>query len=86
MQNYEKPEACKPRKISSIKSLNEELAENKKIEVRQIKYLNNIVEKDHRFIKRRSKPMLDSKAFSLLQLQSQELEILKLFREDKLPE
>lgn len=31
--------------------------------VRQIKYLNNIVEQDHRFIKRITKPMLGFKAF-----------------------
>ena len=31
--------------------------------VRQIKYLNNIVEADHRFIKKIAKPMLGFKAF-----------------------
>ncbi|BET37165.1 hypothetical protein wNi1_11220 [Wolbachia pipientis] len=29
----------------------------------QIKYLNNIVEQDHRFIKKRIKPMLGFKSF-----------------------
>ena len=33
------------------------------IEVRQIKYLNNIVEQDHRFIKRIVRPMLNFKSF-----------------------
>jgi putative transposase len=33
------------------------------ITVRQIKYLNNIVEQDHRFVKRITKPMLGFKAF-----------------------
>ncbi len=33
------------------------------IEVRQIKYLNNIVEQDHRAIKRLTKPMLNFKSF-----------------------
>jgi putative transposase len=33
------------------------------IEVRQIKYLNNIVEQDHRAIKRVTKPMLNFKSF-----------------------
>jgi len=28
------------------------------IEIRQIKYLNNVVEQDHRFIKRITRPML----------------------------
>ena len=31
--------------------------------VRQIKYLNNIVEQDHRFIKKITKPMKGFKAF-----------------------
>ena len=33
------------------------------IEVRQIKYLNNIVEQDHRAVKRNTKPMLGFKSF-----------------------
>ncbi len=33
------------------------------IEIRQIKYLNNILEQDHRFIKRITRPMMAFKAF-----------------------
>jgi transposase-like protein len=33
------------------------------IELRQCKYLNNIVEQDHRSIKRRIRPMLGFKSF-----------------------
>ena len=44
-------------------SANKNLPEDKQIEVRQIKYLNNIVEQDHRFIKKRTKPMLGFKSF-----------------------
>ena len=33
------------------------------IQIRQIKYLNNIVEQDHRGIKRIVKPMMGSKSF-----------------------
>lgn len=43
---------------------NDELEEKAQFEVRQIKYLNNIVEQDHRFIKKRTKPMLGFKNFS----------------------
>jgi putative transposase len=32
------------------------------IEIKQIKYLNNILEQDHRFIKRSTKPMMGFKA------------------------
>ena len=35
----------------------------KKIVIRQIKYLNNIVEQDHRAIKRKVRPMLGFKSF-----------------------
>jgi putative transposase len=31
--------------------------------VRQVKYLNNMVEQDHRAIKRRTRPMLNFKSF-----------------------
>ena len=33
------------------------------IRVRQVKYLNNIVEQDHRAIKRLTRPMLNFKSF-----------------------
>lgn len=33
------------------------------IQIRQVKYLNNIVEQDHRFIKKRIRPMLGLKSF-----------------------
>jgi putative transposase len=32
-------------------------------EIRQVKYLNNILEQDHRFIKRITRPMMGFKAF-----------------------
>lgn len=35
----------------------------KLIEILQVKYLNNILEQDHRFIKKITKPMLGFKAF-----------------------
>ncbi len=36
---------------------------SKMIEILQVKYLNNILEQDHRFIKRITKPMMGFKAF-----------------------
>jgi hypothetical protein len=45
----------------------EELKKEKKmpvgIQIRQVKYLNNIVEQDHRFIKKRVRSMLGLKSF-----------------------
>jgi len=46
---------------AGIKQYN--IDENKRIKIRQCKYLNNIVEQDHRFIKRRIRPMLGFKSF-----------------------
>lgn len=37
--------------------------ENKRVKIRQCKYLSNIVEQDHRFIKRITRPMLGFKSF-----------------------
>ena len=48
---------------AALKSINKGLDVGEKIKIRQIKYLNNIVESDHRFIKRITKPMMGFKAF-----------------------
>lgn len=50
--------------ISALAIANKDLPQGKQIEVRQIKYLNNIIEQDHRFIKKRTKPMLGFKSFN----------------------
>jgi transposase-like protein len=47
----------------AIEELKEERQVPKDIRIRQIKYLNNIVEQDHRFIKKRVRPMLGFKSF-----------------------
>jgi transposase-like protein len=47
----------------AIEELKEEEQVPKDIRIRQIKYLNNIVEQDHRFIKKRVRPMLGFKSF-----------------------
>ena len=50
---------------AAIKSYNEE--HGTAIEIRQVKYLNNIVEQDHRGIKRVTRPMLGFKSFDAAQ-------------------
>ena len=42
---------------------NEGHEKDERFEIRQVKYLNNIAEQDHRFIKKRTKPMLGFKNF-----------------------
>ncbi|MFB9759084.1 IS6 family transposase [Ectobacillus funiculus] len=63
---------CKPRIITvdknpaypvAIQELEEEKDMPKGIQIRQVKYLNNIVEQDHRFIKKCIRPMLGLKSF-----------------------
>ena len=46
---------------AGIKSYNKE--NHKRIKIRQCQYLNNIVEQDHRFIKKKIRPMLGFKSF-----------------------
>src|SRR5579863_1382051 len=46
---------------AGIKSYNKE--NNKRIKIRECKYLNNIVEQDHRFIKKKVRPTLGFKSF-----------------------
>jgi transposase-like protein len=48
---------------ASLDSFNKDVEEEEKIEIRQIKYLNNVCEQDHRFIKKRTRPMLGFKNF-----------------------
>jgi putative transposase len=47
----------------ALNSHNDNQPEKQKIEIRQNKYLNNIIEQDHRFIKKQTKPMLGFKNF-----------------------
>ena len=48
---------------AALDYFNKDVQKEEEIEVRQIKYLNNIVEQDHRFIKKRTRPTLGFKNF-----------------------
>jgi transposase, IS6 family len=48
----------------AIEKLKSEQTLATKIGLRQVKYLNNLIEQDHRNIKRRTKPMLGFKSFN----------------------
>jgi putative transposase len=47
----------------ALTDLNKNLPKEQKIRILQNKYLNNLIEQDHRFIKKRTKPMLGFKSF-----------------------
>jgi transposase-like protein len=48
--------------LAGLERVNQSLPENQQIIVRQVKYLNNLIEQDHRGIKRIVKPMLGFKS------------------------
>ena len=48
---------------AALDYFNNKASEENKIEIRQVKYLNNIAEQDHRFIKKRTRPTLGFKNF-----------------------
>jgi transposase-like protein len=50
------------------------------IKIRQSKYLNNLVEQDHRAIKRRTRPMLGSKPFRCAQILLAGIELMGYFK------
>ena len=65
IQDNGTPEKVTMDKSGANKSAIDQIIEDKNISVivRQIKYLNNIVEQDHHAVKRITKPMLGSKSF-----------------------
>ena len=68
----------------ALSSLNKSLAKEKQIEIRQIKYLNNIVEQDHRFIKKRTKPMLGFKSFNSAKITITGIENIRMIQKGQI--
>ena len=54
------------------------------IEIRQVKYLNNIVEQDHRFVKRVTRPMLGLKTFQTARAVLAGIELMHMIRKGQL--
>ncbi|MCZ6829684.1 MAG: IS6 family transposase [Gammaproteobacteria bacterium] len=63
---------------AAIKQYNRD--ENKRVKIRQCKYLNNIVEQDHRFIKRRTRSMLGFKSFRSAQATLAGIELWRMLK------
>jgi len=53
---------------------------NTRIKIRQCKYLNNVVEQDHRFIKRITRPMLGFKNFHCAQKTLAGIELVRMLK------
>ncbi|KKB34492.1 Mobile element protein [Bacillus thermotolerans] len=66
----------------------EELKKEKRmpvgIQIRQVKYLNNIVEQDHRFIKKRVHSMLGLKSFRTAKSILSGIEEMHIIKKDNL--
>jgi putative transposase len=55
-----------------------------KIELRQVKYLNNVVEQDHRAIKRKVRPMMGFKSFWSASVTLAGIELMQMIRKGQL--
>ena len=67
---------------AGIKALNDEVGTT--IEIRQCKYLNNIVEQDHRAVKRMVRPMMGFKAFYSAQTTLAGIELMHMIRKGQM--
>jgi putative transposase len=67
---------------AAIKRYNEE--HGTAIEIRQIKYLNNMVEQDHRGVKRITRPMLGFKSFAAAQAILVGIELMHMLRKSQM--
>jgi putative transposase len=67
---------------AAIKSYNEDHGTS--IEIRQIKYLNHMVEQDHRGVKRVTRPMLGFKSFESAQPTLTGIELMHMLRKGQL--
>ena len=67
---------------AAIKSYNQEYGTA--IVIRQVKYLNNIVEQDHRAVKRVTRPMLGFKAFEAAQDTLVGIELMHMIKKRQL--
>ncbi len=87
-KNNERPEKVNIDKsgsnISALNSANEVLTEDEQIEIHQNKYLNNIMEQDHRFIKKRTNPMLGFKNFQSAKITITGIENIRMIQKGQI--
>jgi len=67
---------------SAIRSYNE--AHGTAIIIRQVKYLNNVVEQDHRSVKRVTRPMLGFKSFEAAQGMLVGIELMHMLKKGQM--
>jgi hypothetical protein len=76
------PAGCRAANEAAIKSDNAEHGAS--IEIRQINYLNNIVEQDHRAVKRVTRPMLGFQSFESAQATLAGIELIHMIRKGQM--
>ncbi|WP_367190340.1 IS6 family transposase [Burkholderia sp. Ed8] len=68
--------------LAALKGINAE--REQPIKIRQAKYLNNIVEQDHRVIKRRTRPMMGFKNFRCARIVLGGIEVMHMIRKGQM--
>ena len=69
---------------SAILTVNKRSLSSKKIKIRKVKYLNNIIEQDHRRIKRRIRIMTGFKEFESAQRTFSGIEVVSIIKKDQI--
>lgn len=69
---------------AALESVNKDLPQKEAILIRRTKYLNNICEQDHRFIKKRTKPMLGLKSFRSAKLTLSGIENVRMIQKGQI--
>jgi IS6 family transposase len=84
LEHVQKPRVITVDKNPSYPAAIEILKKNKELPqeilMRQVKYLNNIIEQDHRFIKKRTNPMLGFKSFETVKRTIQGIETMHMIK------
>ena len=86
INNSDMPEKVAMDKSGANKAAIDQIIEDNdaSIVVRQIKYLNNIVEQDHRAVKRITKPMLGFKSFQSAKSILAGIELMHMIRKGQM--
>ncbi|MDE9542906.1 IS6 family transposase [Xenorhabdus bovienii] len=71
---------------AALDEINKEKPKNKQINIRQNKYLNNLIEQDHRNVKRRTRPLLGFKNFRGTQTLLAGIERVSMLRKGQYPQ
>lgn len=69
---------------AALDHCNKNVADEERIEIRQIKYLNNIIEQDHRFIKKRTRPTLGFKSFGSARATIEGIESVRMIQKGQI--